>query len=101
MDLDELLDSLLEPHAVTAADDGDRLVAMRLANDWGVGVRLHQRGSQRRWDVREVTLRLLDQDASISGSDVRDLPLGTLLAEARRLATRSAALDAAPGAQPA
>ncbi|NRQ51139.1 hypothetical protein [Aeromicrobium stalagmiti] len=90
MDLDELLDGLLEPHAVSPGDDGDQLVAMRLADDWGVGVRLHRRGTHRQWNIREVTLRLLDHDASINGNDVRELPLGSLLSEARRLATKSA-----------
>ena len=89
MSLDEMLDDLLDPHAVRADDDGDRLVALRLADDWGVGVRLHRRGTHRQWNVREVTLRLMDSESSISGNDVRELPLGALLAEAKRLATRT------------
>ncbi len=88
MSLDDLLDGLLETHAVDADDEGDRLVALRLADDWGVGMRLHRRGTHRRWNVREVTLRLLDGEASINGNDVRELPLGALIAEARRLATK-------------
>lgn len=90
MSLDDLLDDLVKPRAVRVCPDGDRLVALRVADDWGVGFRLHRRGSHRQWNVREVTLRLLDADASITGNDVRELPLGTLLSEARRLATRSA-----------
>lgn len=93
MDLDELLDDLLEPHAVSTDAVGDRLVALKLADDWGVGFRLHRRGTHRQWNVREVTLRLLDTQASISSSDVRELPLGSMLAEARRLATKNAAAD--------
>lgn len=95
MSLEEMLDHLLEPHAVGIDDEGDRLVALRLADDWGVGVRLHRRGSHRQWNVREVTLRLLDPDAGISGNDVRELPLGSLLSEAKRLATK-ASLTASP-----
>lgn len=88
MSLEEMLDDLLEPHAVMADDEGDRLVALRLADDWGVGVRLHRRGTHRQWNVREITLRLMDADAGISGNDVRELPLGALLSEAKRLATK-------------
>jgi len=95
MSLEEMLDHLLEPHAVGIDDEGDRLVALRLADDWGVGVRLHRRGTHRQWNVREVTLRLLDPDAGISGNDVRELPLGSLLSEAKRLATK-ASLTASP-----
>jgi hypothetical protein len=90
MSLETMLDELLESHAVSEDAEGDRLVALRLADDWGVGVRLHRRGTHRQWNVREITLRLLDTGSSISGNDVRDLPLGTLLAEARRLATKDA-----------
>jgi hypothetical protein len=95
MGLEEMLDDLLEPHAVIADDEGDRLVALRLADDWGVGVRLHRRGTHRQWNVREITVRLMDSQSSISGNDVRELPLGTLLAEAKRLATKDS-LAAAP-----
>ena len=96
MSLDEMLDDLLEPHAVLADDDGDRLVALRLADDWGVGVRLHRRGTHRQWTVREVTLRLLDSESSISGNDVRELPLGALLSEAKRLATKDSLASPPP-----
>ncbi|KAA1400076.1 hypothetical protein [Aeromicrobium ginsengisoli] len=95
MSLEEMLDHLLEPHAVDTDDEGDRLVALRLADDWGVGVRLHRRGTHRQWNVREVTLRLLDPDSGISGNDVRELPLGSLLSEAKRLATKDS-LSASP-----
>ena len=96
MSLEEMLDDLLDPHAVVADDKGDRLVALRLANDWGVGVRLHRRGTHRQWNVREVTLRLMDADASISGNDVRELPLGALLSEAKRLATKDSLASPPP-----
>ena len=96
MGLDELLDGLRKTYAVEAVDDGDRLVAMRLADDWSVGLRLHRRGTHRQWNVGEITLRRLDSQSSISGNDVRELPLGSLIAEARRLATKSAA-PATPG----
>lgn len=89
MELGELLDDLTKPYAVEAADDGDRLIAMRLADDWGVGMRLHRRGTHRQWNIREITLRLSDTDASISGYDIRELPLGSLISEARRIATKS------------
>jgi len=98
MSLEEMLDHLLEPHAVDTDDAGDRLVALRLADDWGVGVRLHRRGTHRQWNVREVTLRLLDPDSGITGNDVRELPLGSLLSESKRLATKDslAAFPPAP-----
>lgn len=88
MSLEELLDDLLEPYAVSTDDDGDRLVGLRLADDWAVGVHLHRRGTHRQWNVREITLRLVEPDSSISGNDIRELPLGSLLSEARRLATK-------------
>ena len=88
MELGELLDDLTKPHAVQATEDGDRLIAMRLADDWGVGMRLHRRGTHRQWNIREITLRITDADASISGYDVRELPLGALISEARRIATK-------------
>jgi hypothetical protein len=96
MSLEEMLDDLLEPHAVRVDDEGDRLVALRLADDWGVGVRLHRRGTHRQWNVREITLRLMDSESSISGNDVRELPLGALLSEARRLATKDSLASPPP-----
>jgi len=96
MELGELMDDLLEPFAVKATPDGDTLVALRLADDWGVGIRLHRRGTHRQWNIREITLRLTDTQASISGYDVRELPLGALISEARRLATKSVAADVPP-----
>jgi hypothetical protein len=96
MELGELLDDLAKPYVVEATDDGDRLIAMRLADDWGVGMRLHRRGTHRQWNIREITLRLVDTDASISGYDVRELPLGALISEARRIATKSAGATADP-----
>lgn len=96
MSLEEMLDDLLEPHAVMADDEGDRLVALRLADDWGVGVRLHRRGTHRQWNVREITLRLMDADSGISGNDVRELPLGALLSEAKRLATKDSLASPLP-----
>ncbi|WP_332666560.1 hypothetical protein [Aeromicrobium sp.] len=96
MGLEEMLDDLLEPHAVMADAEGDRLVALRLADDWGVGVRLHRRGTHRQWNVREITLRLMDAEAGISGNDVRELPLGALLSEAKRLATKDSLASPPP-----
>ncbi len=96
MELGELLDDLTKPHVIEAADDGDRLVAMRLADDWGVGMRLHRRGTHRQWNIREITLRISDTGASISGNDVRELPLGALISEARRIATKDAAATTRP-----
>ena len=96
MSLEEMLDDLLEPHAVMADDEGDRLVALRLADDWGIGIRLHRRGTHRQWNVREITLRLMDSGSSISGNDVRELPLGALLSEAKRLATRDSLASPPP-----
>lgn len=89
MELDDLLTDLLEPHVVSRDSGGDRLVAMRLADDWGVAFRLHRRGTHRQWDVRQVSMRVLADGRSITGDDVRDLPLGSMLAEARRLATKA------------
>ncbi|GAA3531390.1 hypothetical protein GCM10022234_30650 [Aeromicrobium panaciterrae] len=96
MELGELLDDLTRPYAVEATDDGDRLVAMRLADNWGVGMRLHRRGTHRQWNIREITLRMTDTDASISGYDVRELPLGALISEARRIATKNAGAASEP-----
>lgn len=96
MGLEEMLDELVSPACVRATDDGDRLVALRLADEWGVGVRLHRRGTHRQWNVGEITVRRIDRRATISGNDVRELPLGALLAEARRLATKDARDDVPP-----
>lgn len=94
--LGTLLDDVTRDHAVGVTDDGERLVAMRVADDWSVGVRLHREGSHRQWSVRELVVRRGAGDRSFHGADVRDLPLGALVSEARRLATRS--VD--PGAEP-
>lgn len=93
MELSRLMDDLTKPYAVETTDDGDRLVAMRLADDWGVGMRLHRRGTHRQWNIREITLRMIDSQSSISGYDVRELPLGALISEARRIATKSVAAE--------
>ncbi len=96
MELGELLDDLTKSYVVEATDDGDRLVAMKLADDWGVGMRLHRRGTHRQWNIREITLRMTDSNASISGYDVRELPLGALISEARRIATKNAGAASEP-----
>ncbi|MET1037645.1 MAG: hypothetical protein ABW075_05180 [Aeromicrobium sp.] len=95
MDLAELMDSVSAPSAVHVSDEGERLVAMRLADDWDVGLRLHRRTSYRTWNVLEIAVRLRGGQESISGNDVRELPLGALIEEARRLATKSARPDVA------
>ena len=89
MALAELLDRVSREHAVDVTPEGERLVAMRLPDDWSVGVRLHREGSHRQWSVREIVVRRGSHDRSIASNDVRELPLGALIAEARRLATRS------------
>lgn len=94
MDLAELMDSVSQPVALHVSEQGERLVAMRLADDWDVGLRLHRRGSYRKWNVLEIAVRLRGGQESISGNDVRELPLGALIEEARRLATKSATPDA-------
>nr|MCW2728536.1 hypothetical protein [Aeromicrobium sp.] len=99
MDLAELMDSAAKPCAIHVSEDGERLVAMRLADDWDVGLRLHRRGSYRKWNVLEIAVRLRGDQESISGNDVRELPLGALIEEARRLATKSAKADV--GGRPA
>ena len=38
MELGELLDDLTKSYVVGSTDDGDRLVAMKLADDWGIGM---------------------------------------------------------------
>lgn len=96
MDLGELMDEVMDSHAVRVTGDGERLVALRLADDWGVGLRLNRGGSHRQWNVREIALRLTDPDTSIDGNAVRELPLGSLIAEARRLATKSARSELPP-----
>lgn len=93
MDLAELMDSTAQPVALHVSEQGERLVAMRLADDWDVGLRLHRQGSYRRWNVLEIAVRPRGGQESISGNDVRELPLGALIKEARRLATKSAAPD--------
>lgn len=93
MDLAELMDSAARPYAMHVSDEGERLVAMRLADDWDVGLRLHRRDSYRKWNVLEIAVRLRGDHESISGNDVRDLPLGAVIEEARRLATKSARPD--------
>jgi hypothetical protein len=90
MDLAELMDTVIEPSAVHVAGEGERLVTMRLADDFSVGMRLHQRDSYRKWDVLEIAVRPRGGHESISGSDVRDLPMNALIDEARRLAAKSA-----------
>jgi hypothetical protein len=99
MDLVELMDSVSAPSSVHVSEQGDRLVAMRLADDWDVGLRLHRRSSYRTWNVLEIAVRLRGDQQSISSDDVRELPLGALIDEARRLATRSATPDT-PGEEP-
>ena len=89
MDLAELMDSVIEPSAVHVAGEGERLVTMRLADDFNVGMRLHQRDSYRKWDVLEIAVRP-SGNHSITGNDVHDLPMNALIDEARRLATKSA-----------
>ncbi len=93
MDLAELMDSVSQTSALHVSDEGERLVAMRLADDWDVGLRLHRRGSYQKWNVLEIAVRLRGDQQSISGNDVRELPLGALIEEARRLATKSARPD--------
>lgn len=93
MDLAELMDSVSQAAALHVSEQGERLVAMRLADDWDVGLRLHRRGSYRKWNVLEIAVRLRGDQESISGNDVRELPLGALIEEARRLATKSATPD--------
>lgn len=97
MDLAELMDSVADPVALHVSEQGERLVAMRLADDWDVGLRLHRRGSYRKWNVLEIAVRLRGGQDSISGNDVRELPLGALIEEARRLATKSAASELSAG----
>lgn len=90
MDLAELMDTVIEPSAVHVAGEGERLVTMRLADDFSVGMRLHQRDSYRKWDVLEIAVRPSGEHETISGSDVHDLPMSALIDEARRLAAKSA-----------
>jgi hypothetical protein len=90
MNLAELMDRVAEPAALHVSAKGERLVAMRLADDWDVGVRLHQRGSYRTWDVMEIAVRSRGDHESIDVDEVRDLPLHALIQEARRLAAKSA-----------
>ncbi|MCX6405678.1 MAG: hypothetical protein NTV28_02030 [Propionibacteriales bacterium] len=95
-ELGALLDEVTRDHAVGVTEDGERLVAMRVAEEWSVGVRLHREGSHRQWAMRELVVRRGAGDRSFQGAEVRDLPLGAVVSEARRLATRS--VD--PGSEP-
>jgi hypothetical protein len=80
-ELGALLDEVTRDHAVGVTDDGERLVAMRVAQDWSVGVRLHREGSHRQWAMRELVVRRGAGDRSFKGADVRDLPLGAVVSE--------------------
>ncbi|MBD8606256.1 hypothetical protein IFT73_05270 [Aeromicrobium sp. CFBP 8757] len=90
MDLAELMDTVIEPSAVHVAGEGERLVTMRLADDFSIGMRLHQCDSYRKWDVLEIAVRPTGAHETISDDDVRELPMRALIDEARRLATKSA-----------
>lgn len=77
-----MLDDVMSSCAVEVLDSGERLVALRLPDGAGVGVRLAPTEWERRWKVTELVVRPVDE--------LDDLPLAVLIAEARRLATRSA-----------
>ena len=88
MDLTRLMDDVMSSLAVEVLDSGERLVAVRLPDESAVGVRLAPTDWNRRWRVVELVVRPAD------GVDPHDLPIAMMLAEARRLATRSAAVVA-------
>lgn len=76
------------------AGDADRCsVAFRIGDEIRIVVVLRGGGRRRHWDVDEVTVTHLGAEQGLTSDDVRGLPLGTLLAEARRLATRRFAVD--------
>ena len=84
--LSEALDTTPGSSSTTATDDGSRLVVIRHGADWLVGFRLIRvPGSAGVWQMTEMAARYLGPGAS-SVADLRALPLGELLAEARRLA---------------
>ena len=79
--------------AEIVGDPGRCSVAFRIGDEVRVAVVLRSGGRRRHWDVDEVTVTRVGPDHGLTSDDVRGLPLGTLLAEARRLATRRFAID--------
>jgi|GEM_PF-5942542 len=88
MDLLETVEAV-ERSAVVGPDGDAVVVGLRMADGWSVGVRLAP-GSERHWDVRQLLISAPGDAEGIGSQAVRDLPLGVLLSEARRLATREA-----------
>lgn len=89
MELAAVVDAVGREDAVLS--DGDEaLVGLRIDQEWSVGVRLAPGHGTRHWHVRELLVRAGGSEAELDSQSVRDLPLGVLLAEARRLATRAA-----------
>ena len=81
---------------VEVLGDADRCsVAFRIGDEVQVTIVLRGGGRRRHWDVEEVAVVHLGTLHGLTSDDVRGLPLGTLLAEARRLATRRFAVDPA------
>lgn len=70
-------------------------VAFRIGDEVRVAVGLRGGGRRRHWDVHEVAVTHLGPNHGLTSDDVRGLPLGIVLAEARRLATRQFAVDPA------
>lgn len=87
------------PSSVAPAEvvgDAERCsVVFRIGDEVQVTIALRGGGRRRHWDVDEVAVTHLGSGHGLTSDDVRGLPLGTLLAEARRLATRRFAVDPA------
>lgn len=89
MTLSEALDNLTGTSLVTASDDGSFLVALKHARSWRVGFRLRRPNARvGRWELVEFSARR-SGSGSMTAADVRGLPIGNLLAEARNLLSAS------------
>ena len=75
--------------SVTAAGDGDLLVVFRHEDTWSVGFRLTPpRNKRGPWQMSEFGSRYMGA-GFVTSEDLRRLPIGTLLGQARDLARAS------------
>jgi hypothetical protein len=87
--LSNVVDALTGDSSVTAADDGSRLVALRHSREWRVGFRLTRQSDRPgQWDMEEMAVRYTGSGTA-SVHDVRSLPLGGLLTQARSLVSQA------------
>ena len=74
-----------------ALPNGDLGIALRHGVEWIVGFRLHQPTPHSAWNVAEFSVKRTGRMATMNGNDIRELPLGDLMARARRLASDASA----------